>query len=62
MINLTAKFVELYHTLKELLRETKVQVLWVVNHQIDGTAHAFAFYTRIHIFGTNSSLSLVETL
>ena len=42
MINLTAKFVELYHTLKELLRETKVQVLWLVNHQIDGTAHAFA--------------------
>ena len=42
MINLTAKFVELYHTLKELLRETKVHVLWLINHQIDGTAHAFA--------------------
>ena len=34
------------HTLKELPRETRVQVLWVVNHQIDGTAHAFAFYTK----------------
>ena len=29
------------HTLKELPRETKVQVLWVVNHPINGTAHAF---------------------
>ena len=45
------------HTLKELPRETKVQVLWVVTGQ-SSKPMLLHFIQRTHIFGTNSSLSL----